>query len=69
MDFFEEITRYKMLKGIFPAELIYAPEMLDALVAAYTAWLVVNRPASISLIGDPHEGQIALPASELKSKY
>ena len=69
MDFFEEITRYKMIRGIFPTELIYPTEMLDALVAAYTAWLTVHQPDNISLIGDPHEGQIVLPVSEVKSKY
>ena len=69
MDFFEEITRYKMIKGIFPTEKIYPSEMLDALVAAYTAWLTVNQPNTISLIGDPQEGQIVLPVSEVKSKY
>ena len=69
MDFFEEITRYKMIKGIFPTELIYPTEMLDALVAAYTAWLTVNQPDDVSLIGDPQEGQIVLPASEVKPKY
>jgi hypothetical protein len=69
MDFFEEITRYKMMKGIFPTELIYPTEMLDALVAAYTAWLTVNKPDSVSIIGDPQEGQIVLPVSEVKSKY
>jgi len=69
MDFFEEITRYKMIRGIFPTELIYPTEMLDALVAAYTAWLTVHQPDNISLIGDPQEGQIVLPVSEVKSKY
>jgi hypothetical protein len=69
MDFFEEITRYKMMKGIFPTELIYPAEMLDALVAAYTARLTVNQPDDVSLIGDPQEGQIVLPVSEIKSKY
>ena len=69
MVFFEEITRYKLMKGIFPVDLIYPPEMLDALVAAYTAWLTANQPNNISLIGDPQEGQIVLPVSGIKSKY
>jgi predicted RNase H-like nuclease len=43
--------------------------MLDALVAAYTAWLTAHQPDGISLIGDPKEGQIVLPVSEVKSKY
>jgi len=69
MDFFEEITRYKMMKGIFPIELIYPTEILDALIAAYTAWLTMHHLDNISLIGDPQEGQIVLPVSEIKSKY
>lgn len=69
MEFFEEITRYKMTKGIWPMELLYQPEQLDALVAAYTAWLAVNKPDQISSIGDPKEGLIILPESNLKEKY
>ena len=33
MDFFEEITRYKLIKGVWPMELLYLPEQLDALAA------------------------------------
>ena len=69
MDFFEEITRHKMIKGIWPLELLYLPEQLDALVAAYTAWLVVHKPEHTISIGDIKEGKIILPVSELKEKY
>ncbi len=69
MDFFEEITRYKLSKGIWPMELLYLPEQLDALVAAYTAWLAANKPERISLVGDDREGFIVLPEKELKEKY
>lgn len=69
MDFFEEITRYKLIKGIWPMELLYLPEQLDALVAAFTAWLAVNKPERISTIGDEKEGLIVLPEKELKEKY
>lgn len=69
MDFFEEITRHKMLKGTWPLELLYLPEQLDALAAAYTAWLAVRKPEDISMLGDPREGQIVLPAGTLKEKY
>jgi hypothetical protein len=69
MDFFEEITRYKLSKGIWPMELLYSPEQLDALVAAYTAWLAVNKVENILMIGDAKEGRIALPEKELKEKY
>ncbi|HQX02031.1 MAG TPA: DUF429 domain-containing protein [Anaerolineales bacterium] len=69
MDFFEEITRYKLSKGIWPTELLYSPEQLDALVAAYTAWLAVNKAENIIMIGDVKEGKIVLPEKELKEKY
>ena len=44
MEFFEEITRHRLLKGILPIECIYTSEELDALVAAFTAYLAVNQP-------------------------
>lgn len=69
MDFFEEITRYKMTQGIWPIDMLYLPEHLDALVAAYTAWLAVNRVNNILMIGDTKEGRMVLPGKELKEKY
>lgn len=69
MDFFEEITRHKMIKGLWPLDLLYLPEQLDALAAAYTAWLVVNKPAQTCAVGDPKEGRIFLPKDQLKDKY
>lgn len=69
MEFFEEITRYKMIRGVWPLELLYLPEQLDAIIAAYTAWLAVNKPAEISFLGDEKEGRIVLPERNLKAKY
>ncbi len=69
MNFFEEITRHKMTKGIWPMDLLYLPEQLDALVAAYTAWAVVHKADHISMVGDAKEGMIVLPEKELKEKY
>jgi predicted RNase H-like nuclease len=69
MDFFEEITRHKMIKGFWPVDLLYLPEQLDAMVAAYTAWLAVNKSAQTSAIGDPKEGRIVLPTGQLKERY
>jgi predicted RNase H-like nuclease len=48
---------------------LYLPDQLDALVAAYTAWLAVERQEKITNIGDFQEGQIVLPVTELKDKY
>jgi hypothetical protein len=68
MGFFEEITTYKLLKGQLPMELVYSPEMLDVLVAAYTAWLAAHEPERLCYVGEEEEGRIALPGV-LKAKY
>jgi hypothetical protein len=69
MDFFEEITRYKISKGILPMDLLYSPDQLDALAAAYTAWLVVQKQEGVFMIGDVKEGVVVIPERELKEKY
>ena len=69
MDFFEEITRHKLLKGVLPVQQIYAPEELDALSAAYVAFAASHHPEKIFKIGSPEEGQIILPVAQLKAKY
>lgn len=66
MRFFEEITKHKLLKGSLPLENLYSPAELDALVAAYTAWLSAIHPEQITCVGDPEEGQVVLPAPLLK---
>lgn len=69
MDFFEEITRHKMMKGLWPLDLLFLAEQLDALVAAFTAWLTVHKPEQVSSVGNEKEGMIFLPEKELKDKY
>ena len=69
MEFFEEITRHKLLRGAFPMGLVYSAEELDTLMAAYVAFCVVNCPQETILIGNSQEGQIALPVVILKEKY
>jgi hypothetical protein len=69
MDFFEEITRYKLAKGIWPMELLYQSDQLDALAAAYTAWLTEHKKEEVFMLGDPKEGVVVLPEKELKEKY
>lgn len=69
MEFFEEITRHKLLKGLLPLQQIYTAEELDAIAAAYMAYLVARYPERICKVGDAREGQIFLPVSELKAKY
>lgn len=67
MDFFEEVTRHRLLKGILPTDILYSPGELDALVAAYTAWLAAVNPEQVTLLGDPAEGQVVIPSAELKA--
>jgi len=69
MHFFEEITRFKLMKGVLPADVLYSSEHLDVLVAACTAWLVVHHPEEVTIIGDADEGQIVLPVRELRDRY
>lgn len=52
MDFFEEITRHKLLKGILPDENMYSVKQLDALAVAYVAWMAVQRPHKVEIRGD-----------------
>jgi hypothetical protein len=56
MDYYEEITRHKLLQGILPAETIYSIRQLDALAAAYIAWMAENRPGQVV-----NRGELILP--------
>jgi hypothetical protein len=69
MDFFEEITRHRLRLGVLPMDLIYHPEQLDALAAAFTAWMSVTRPSETMQLGAKEEGFVVLPVAELKEKY
>jgi hypothetical protein len=69
MEFFEEITRHRLLKGVLPVEFIYTAEELDAMAAAFTAYLAANHPEQVVWVGDPGEGRIVLPVSALKVSY
>ena len=69
MELFEEITRYRLLQGILPLDELYSQGELDALVAAYTAWLAADQPAKVTALGDPAEGVVIVPAAELKRHY
>ncbi|MGE5072964.1 MAG: DUF429 domain-containing protein [Anaerolineae bacterium] len=69
LEYFEEITRHKLLHGMLPVELLYTPEQLDALVAAYTAWVATEQPRDLGSVGTSEEGLIYLPVKELKDKY
>ena len=44
MDFFEEITRHRLMQGNLPLNILYSLPELDALTAAYMAWRSYTRP-------------------------
>lgn len=69
MGIFEEITRYKILQGQLPLDDLYEVDELEALMAAYLAWKTTVESHEITLVGDPREGEIILPTTELKTKY
>ncbi len=69
MVLLEEITRHKLLNGLMPSGLIYQPDQLDALVAAYTAWVAVEKKSELVRIGAGEEGYIHLPVPSLRELY
>jgi predicted nuclease with RNAse H fold len=69
MLLFEEITRYKILRGELPLEGLHSVEELEALMAAYLAWKAASEPDAVNLLGDARDGQIVLPSKDLKPKY
>jgi hypothetical protein len=68
MDFFEEITQYRLLKGILPLDRVYRSDTLEALAAAYVAYLAGTRPETVMRLGDASEGQVVLPGPALRSR-
>jgi predicted RNase H-like nuclease len=69
MAFLEEITRHRLLHGVIPIEQLPTQEQLDALLAAYTAWLAIKKPDEVTQLGNKQEGFITLPAGTLLEQY
>jgi predicted nuclease with RNAse H fold len=65
----EEITRHHLLESRLSLPDLYHHDELDALVAAYTAFLVSENPERITQVGDREEGLITLPTGELLDFY
>lgn len=64
MEFFEEITRRKLLHGLLPVEMVYTTGQLEALAAAYLAWLAASHAERVTGWGDAREGMVFLPVSQ-----
>jgi len=66
MAFFGEITRSDLMAGVMPMELLYSSSELDALAAAYVAWMLINKPAQVDLTKERGEGMILIPREDEK---
>ena len=62
MVFFEEVTRHKLLRGIMPDQDILPVAKLNALAAAYMAYLTAVHPERVTHYGEPEEGEVYLPS-------
>lgn len=65
----EEWTRHRIMTGQLTTHGLLTHDQLDALMAAYTAFKAEREPNEVCRVGDPTEGQIVMPASELKDAY
>lgn len=65
----EEITRHRILSGQLPPKDVLEAGKLDALLGAYTAYLVAARPDQVCQVGEREEGLITLPVAELADSY
>jgi predicted RNase H-like nuclease len=71
MEAVEEITRHHLREGSLSFPGLYTHDELDALAAAYTAYLAAQGPERVTPVGDLSEGQIILPVApaEFKDVY
>lgn len=71
MEVFEEMTRHRILVGELILKDLLDDDQLDALAAAYTAYVFEREPHNVSAIGDATEGQILIPVPvhDLKELY
>ncbi len=67
----EEITGHHLLEGELSLPTLRSHDELDALAAAYTAYLAYRHVERVTCVGDEAEGQIILPirADDLKDRY
>ena len=64
MKLFEEITRFRLLKGELAVNDVLSTGELNALTAAWLAWLAVNEPDNMQKFGTAEEGEIYLPPAK-----
>lgn len=61
MDFFEELTSFKLLTGKAPLDMIFELPRLNAWINAFTAAKIKKNPSRIARFGYPQEGFLYLP--------
>jgi hypothetical protein len=54
---------------MLPFGILYKTRKLDALAAAFTAWVAATAPSEVTLLGHPAEGLMVLPVKALNPKY
>jgi predicted nuclease with RNAse H fold len=69
MGLLEEFTRHRLLTGEINVSRLHGHTVLNALICAYTAFLLKREPHHTSTVGDPGEGIIVLPSAEVKESY
>lgn len=69
MDFVKGLTAQRLLQGDLPVNDLYTQGELDALVAAFTAWIGTRHPNQVTTMGEASEGVVILPVKELKRRY
>lgn len=69
LEALEEITRHHLLSGQLPLADLLSHQALDAMMAAFTAYLSANHPERTLRLGEPDEGLITLPVPELLDRY
>jgi predicted nuclease with RNAse H fold len=62
MEFFEEITRFKIKMGNIPLDLVLTPQQLNARIVAYTSQQLWENPEKVAKLGYQQEGFLYLPA-------
>lgn len=69
MYILEEWTPHHFLRGQLNMKDVHSHDELDALVAAYTAFLLEKEPHHVTAVGDQRDGQIIVPTGELQDSY
>jgi hypothetical protein len=65
----EEITRHHLLRGELPLRDLFEEAQLDALLSAYTSYLVGTSTDRVLQVGHQDEGFLTLPVDELLDHY